>query len=123
MAVRTHCRNGHELTSANTFIDAKGHRKCKTCKVIGQRRWEARHPGAMRGGPHIDAAPLLALIDKRIALFGHNDERPIPFDTTQIRRLRIKGTIDLYRADRFATALGMHPTEIWPDFDRIEDAA
>jgi hypothetical protein len=34
----THCLRGHEFTPANTYVDKRGFRQCKTCKAEGQRR-------------------------------------------------------------------------------------
>ncbi len=33
--MKTHCRNGHRYTQANTAITPSGHRRCRTCK----REW------------------------------------------------------------------------------------
>lgn len=29
---QTHCKNGHEFTSNNTYIDKRGHRSCIACR-------------------------------------------------------------------------------------------
>lgn len=34
---KTHCPSGHEYTTANTWINAKGGRVCKTCERIKSR--------------------------------------------------------------------------------------
>lgn len=32
-AVKTHCKNGHEFTEANTRVDRHGHRSCISCQA------------------------------------------------------------------------------------------
>jgi hypothetical protein len=39
---RTHCRNGHEYTPENTYINCDGHRRCRTCARLNTRRWQAK---------------------------------------------------------------------------------
>lgn len=42
-ASRTHCVNGHEFTTENTWIDeARGHRQCRRCKTERSRSRRAR---------------------------------------------------------------------------------
>jgi hypothetical protein len=41
-AIKTHCANGHLFDEANTYIDAKGARVCRTCIREAQRRYKAR---------------------------------------------------------------------------------
>ncbi|MFP5368909.1 MAG: HNH endonuclease signature motif containing protein [Actinomycetes bacterium] len=36
---RTHCRNGHEKTAANTYLRPSGHKECLPCKQEYARRW------------------------------------------------------------------------------------
>jgi len=38
-ARQTRCTHGHTYTPANTYIDGRGHRRCRTCAQ--QRRWAA----------------------------------------------------------------------------------
>jgi hypothetical protein len=42
---KTHCANGHEYTQANTWINKKGGRICKTCKKLQHSRWSLRKRG------------------------------------------------------------------------------
>lgn len=35
---KTHCKQGHEFTPANTFITREGWRVCKTCRSLRVRR-------------------------------------------------------------------------------------
>jgi hypothetical protein len=37
-AVKTHCRHGHEYTEANTYVDSRGSRSCKTCRQASHRK-------------------------------------------------------------------------------------
>lgn len=37
-AAKTKCDNGHALSGPNLFIDRKGYRQCRACKVERQRR-------------------------------------------------------------------------------------
>ena len=30
-SLKTHCKRGHEFTPENTYVDTKGHRRCRTC--------------------------------------------------------------------------------------------
>lgn len=39
---KTHCKNGHEFSSENTYITPSGSRACRTCKRIVQREYEIR---------------------------------------------------------------------------------
>lgn len=38
LAARTHCRHGHEFTTANTHIKTDGSRQCRECGKLQQRR-------------------------------------------------------------------------------------
>lgn len=125
MALRTHCRNGHEWTDASTYVAPNGQLMCRDCRRDARRRCSAKKRSPK---VRIAAAPLVEVLEQRLSQrpgFGvthGNVPRPIPLDGTQMRILRKAKTIDLYRADRIACDLGMHPTQIWPDFDRIEAA-
>lgn len=44
-AARTHCRNGHEFTTTNTYITKEGHRECRKCRAISQRAYEKNKRG------------------------------------------------------------------------------
>ena len=37
-----HCKNGHDYTPENTYIDNRGRRGCKTCRLAATRRWNER---------------------------------------------------------------------------------
>lgn len=37
-ARKTHCERGHEYTPENTYITARGHRRCRECKREWQRQ-------------------------------------------------------------------------------------
>lgn len=39
---RTHCKNGHEFTPENTWVNRRGWRLCKTCSRRSQREWRHR---------------------------------------------------------------------------------
>jgi hypothetical protein len=39
---RTHCRNGHEYTPENTYIQPNGHRRCRVCARLNTRRSRAK---------------------------------------------------------------------------------
>jgi hypothetical protein len=39
---KTHCLRGHEYTKENVYIDPKGTRICRKCKVILQQNYEER---------------------------------------------------------------------------------
>jgi hypothetical protein len=41
-AERTQCRRGHEYTQDNTYVDKRGQRNCRTCKIESQHRRQAR---------------------------------------------------------------------------------
>ncbi len=34
LAKRTHCKNGHEFTEENTYVNTRGFRTCKACRII-----------------------------------------------------------------------------------------
>lgn len=41
-SVKTHCKHGHEFTPANTYITARGTRKCRACNAEIMRASYAR---------------------------------------------------------------------------------
>lgn len=45
---KTHCRQGHEYTSENTYTCSTGRRQCMTCKRLNGRRYDAKR-GWKRG--------------------------------------------------------------------------
>lgn len=40
--LKTHCVNGHEFTSENTYLRDGYYRTCRTCTVAAQHRYQAR---------------------------------------------------------------------------------
>lgn len=46
-AINTHCKNGHEFTSENTY-DNRGARGCKICRYESIVKWRANHPEKAR---------------------------------------------------------------------------
>ena len=36
--VKTHCKRGHEFTDDNTWRNARGHRRCRTCARLAKGR-------------------------------------------------------------------------------------
>ena len=30
-AIKTHCKRGHEFNDTNTYVDRRGHRRCRAC--------------------------------------------------------------------------------------------
>jgi hypothetical protein len=40
-AARTHCRKGHELTAANTYLTKQGWKQCRVCHAAKVRRQQA----------------------------------------------------------------------------------
>jgi hypothetical protein len=43
-ARKTHCHNGHRLDKANTFWEANGTRRCRTCKNLRRQEVYWRNP-------------------------------------------------------------------------------
>lgn len=39
---KTHCRNGHEYSGDNLFINVNGGRECKICTTAAKNRWYQR---------------------------------------------------------------------------------
>lgn len=39
---QTHCKNGHEFTTENTYRDRNGHRKCRACNRRAARAYARR---------------------------------------------------------------------------------
>lgn len=37
-AAKTHCDNGHEFTDENTYINPEGHRTCRECRRVSDRK-------------------------------------------------------------------------------------
>lgn len=42
VAVRTHCRNGHEYATVGMYPLKNGRRRCRACTLINQRKYEKR---------------------------------------------------------------------------------
>lgn len=42
-ATKTHCKQGHAFTEANTRIGRQGERVCRECNVLAQHRYKERH--------------------------------------------------------------------------------
>lgn len=42
-AAQTHCKNGHEFTPENTYIEGSGSRRCRECKRRLNREAKARN--------------------------------------------------------------------------------
>ncbi len=40
------CSKGHPLDDANTYVDPRGRRSCKTCRVLATREWRTRNKEA-----------------------------------------------------------------------------
>jgi hypothetical protein len=53
-AGNTHCPQNHEYTPANTYVDRKGKRHCRTCNIAKCRQW--RLTGSMVGFASLFAA-------------------------------------------------------------------
>lgn len=60
---RTRCTNGHEYTSDNTYINAKGHRECRTCR----REWQETKRRAKGIKPRAQYTPKR----KEVCAYGH----------------------------------------------------
>jgi hypothetical protein len=41
-ALKTECPSGHKYTPENTYLDPKGARHCRVCKIAAHERWESR---------------------------------------------------------------------------------
>lgn len=44
-ARKTECKRGHRLTPENVYVDHRGGRVCRECRVMFGRRWRKTHPG------------------------------------------------------------------------------
>ena len=56
-AGKTRCRRGHAFDAANTYYDAAGKRRCRTCLRAAWHRWKAERqqpPGTQQGGGELD---------------------------------------------------------------------
>lgn len=44
--LKTHCSGGHEFTKENTYVNKKGHRRCRICRLAdGRAFWARRNNG------------------------------------------------------------------------------
>lgn len=49
-AAKTHCKNDHEFTPENTYVDPQGGRECRTCRKAQREEWlRVHHPGVRHG--------------------------------------------------------------------------
>ncbi len=69
------CRNGHERTSENTYIDPSGKKECKICRRAAARKQRAQSP--WRGG--VSAKPTHCI-------YGHEYTPENTYDRTDGRR-------------------------------------
>ncbi len=46
----THCRQGHEFTKDNTYIDYRGYRGCKICKRVSNQKAYHRYQSLREAG-------------------------------------------------------------------------
>jgi hypothetical protein len=49
-ARKTHCDHGHEFTDENTLVNASGHRSCRACAVLKERRHRDRRIERLQAG-------------------------------------------------------------------------
>lgn len=45
---KTHCRNGHEFTEENTYVDPLGKRNCRVCLRVKDKRYKDAHRELVR---------------------------------------------------------------------------
>lgn len=45
---QAHCKNGHELSGDNVYLNPRGHRHCKKCRYESLKAWRAKHPEKAR---------------------------------------------------------------------------
>lgn len=63
-AVQSHCLNGHPFSEENTYVDPKGRRECRTCKMDRRRAAGVRERSGM-SKPRSWSDDELALLDDR----------------------------------------------------------
>lgn len=131
------CKRGHVLNTRNLYLyvgQTRGDRmkrQCKTCKLDRQAADKRLLQEAARkrkveqaGGfvPDFPAAPLLRYIDYAAVLKGTN-----AYDLR--RELGLNGStkpttqLGWERVDRICCAVGVHPSNIYPEWDRMEVVA
>lgn len=44
------CPRGHVKNDANSYVDAKGHRRCRACTLARNKAWAAGQGGTGQGG-------------------------------------------------------------------------
>lgn len=44
------CPRGHVKNSENSYVDAKGHRRCRACTLARNKAWAAGQGGTGQGG-------------------------------------------------------------------------
>lgn len=74
---RTHCRRGHEYTKENTYIQSKGGRGCRKCRLITKRAWrEPQKKGLDLSGLALGAAASVAARKARKACKNGHEWTP-----------------------------------------------
>jgi hypothetical protein len=48
MRSKTHCPMGHPFDEKNTYLDPKGHRRCRECRRQYRQTWRAANPDTHR---------------------------------------------------------------------------
>ena len=48
--LRGHCKRGHEMTTANTYLLPSGYRQCKACKELARNTYRYKQASQLRRG-------------------------------------------------------------------------
>jgi hypothetical protein len=133
----THCANGHEYTSENTYYYAPGSRRlryCRSCMRAGHARYRekrrkppperypaeplrrqlrlmaAKYEEAVLGGV---TSGMRALAEIYAARFGYTPSRA----ENRLESVMKNHTVSPEMADELSILIGLHPQLIWPEWE------
>lgn len=114
---RKRCKNGHEFTPENTYIDKRDRRECRTCRRDYMAEWNrTHHPGILHGTEtecpqgHPYSGDNLYIIPSTGGRMCRQCKRDLNREWIRQKRARAKdGSADLAFMEEVAALLGPAP--------------